>query len=121
MHCTGRGENKNDAARKVERGSNNKMKAVSMKIAAAILGAAALQTAAASEGLNANWAYVLDSQSDVVTSGYTGECVRTQWWTPALAAAHPQARRCTPDLVPKPQPVSAPATPAAPSKPPEIG
>src|SRR5262249_899538 len=79
-------EKNNDRSFRSALGNKNKMNAVSMKIATAIVGAAALQAAAASENLNANWAYVLDSQSDVVTSGYTGECVRTQWWTPALAA-----------------------------------
>jgi hypothetical protein len=50
--------------------------------------------------------YLTDSQGHIIKSGY-GLCVRTGYWTPAMAVAE-----CDPDLVPK-----AAAKPAAPPRP----
>ena len=62
--------------------------------------------------------YVRDASGNVVRALGYGTCVRTGYWTPALAIAE-----CDPDLVPKPaaapaKPEAKPAAPApAPAKP----
>jgi OOP family OmpA-OmpF porin len=68
-----------------------------------------------------NQGYLLDINSNVVTSATTGLCVRTSDWTPARAAAAAACQQCTPDLCPKPaavppaaQPAPAPTPPAKP-------
>ena len=50
------------------------------------------------------------ASGDVVRAGVAGVCVRTGFWTPALASAE-----CDPDLVPKPAAVPAPAPAAQPA------
>jgi OOP family OmpA-OmpF porin len=56
-----------------------------------------------------NEGYLLDQNTNIVTSSTTGLCWHTGVWTPALAVA-----QCDPDLVKKPEPAkSTPAAPAA--------
>lgn len=57
-----------------------------------------------------NQGYLLDQNTNIVTSATTGLCVRTSDWTPARAVA-----QCDPDLVKKPAP-PAPKPAAAPKK-----
>ena len=52
--------------------------------------------------------YVRDTNGAVVRAAGYGTCVRTGYWTPALAIAE-----CDPDLIPKAAPAPAPAKPAA--------
>ena len=83
--------------------------------------AAALLAPALSHAQFKNQGYLLDQNSNIVTSANTGLCWRTGDWTPARAVA-----QCDPDLVKKPEaapkkaeaaPAPAPApAPAAPKK-----
>ncbi len=56
-------------------------------------------------------AYVVDARGVVVKTAF-GLCVRTSYWTPAMAIAE-----CDPDLVKKPEPPAAPMAPPAPPPP----
>jgi OOP family OmpA-OmpF porin len=62
-----------------------------------------------------NEGYLLDQNTNIVTSANTGLCWRTGSWTPALAV-----KQCDPDLVKGPDTASsqkpAPAAPAAPKQ-----
>ncbi len=59
-------------------------------------------------------AYLVTSRGDAVRAAAAGVCVRTSYWSPAMATAE-----CDPDLIPKPKPVSAPVAPRqAPPPPP---
>jgi OOP family OmpA-OmpF porin len=60
-----------------------------------------------------NSGYALSGATgQVVRAGVAGVCVRTGFWTPALATAE-----CDPDLVPRAAPVPVPSAPAAKPKP----
>jgi OmpA-OmpF porin, OOP family len=63
-----------------------------------------------------NQGYLVDVNSNVVTSSTSALCVRTSDWTPARAAAAAACKQCTPDLCPKPAPAAKPA-PAPAAKP----
>lgn len=54
----------------------------------------------------ANEGYVIDSRGHLVRDGFNG-CVRTGYWTPAMAIAE-----CDPSLIKKPEPVVVKAVPA---------
>ena len=56
-------------------------------------------------------AYVVDARGNVVKTAF-GLCVRTGYWTPAMAIAE-----CDPDLVKKAEPPAAPVAPPAPPPP----
>ena len=59
--------------------------------------------------------YLTTSRGDAVTAAVAGVCVRTSYWSPAMAT-----EQCDPDLIPKPKPVSAPVAPRqAPPPPPK--
>ena len=73
---------------------------------AAALFAASLPLAAQAQFKNEG--YLVDQNTNIVTSSTTGLCWRTGAWTPALAVA-----QCDPDLVKKPH-AAAKTTPAAP-------
>lgn len=51
--------------------------------------------------------YVLDSNKEVVMSG-SGTCVRTGYWSPALAAQSKFVLKCDKELAPKPKVVPRP-------------
>jgi OOP family OmpA-OmpF porin len=72
-----------------------------LAFAAVMLPASAVLAAGAK-----NQGYLVDTQSNVVTSSTTGLCVRTSEWTPARAIA-----QCDPDLVKKPAPAPRVAPP----------
>ena len=67
-----------------------------------------------------NQGYVTDTNGNVVMATGAGVCVRTGFWTPALAAAAEACKQCTPELCPAPpapkpaaKPAEKPAAPAA--------
>ncbi|MEK0435921.1 MAG: hypothetical protein RL369_1970, partial [Pseudomonadota bacterium] len=83
-----------------------------LTIALLVVGCSAFAAGAAKKG------YLVDSQNDVVRSGF-GLCWHTGFWTPADAIeecdgaiAKPAPVAATPE--PSPAPAPAPATPAAP-------
>ena len=82
---------------------------------AGLVVAAAFAPAAAMAQDAKNQGYLLDFNSNVVTSATTGLCVRTSDWTPARAAAAAACQKCTPDLCPKPAATPAPAPAAKPA------
>ena len=82
-----------------------------------LLAISAIAMCAVSAGIFAQTpsGYVRDTNGAVVMAAGYGTCVRTGYWTPALAIAE-----CDPDLVPKPAAAPAPAAPKpapAPAKP----
>lgn len=82
------------------------MTLVKNTLAAAIAAAALLPAFGHAQFKNEG--YLLDQNTNIVTSANTGLCWRTGAWTPALAVA-----QCDPDLVKKPEakPTAAPAAP----------
>jgi OOP family OmpA-OmpF porin len=78
---------------------------------AAVAGLSAMGAAFAHDVSNAG--YLIDSRGNVVKTDY-GQCVRTGYWTPAMAT-----EECDPELVKKPEPkVETPPPPVAgPEKP----
>ncbi len=65
-----------------------------------------------------NQGYVTDTNGNVVMATGAGVCVRTGFWTPALAAAAEACKQCTPDLCPvPPKPAAKPAEKPAAAKP----
>ncbi len=86
----------------------------SMVLAASAIALGALATNVAAQSAG-NSGYVQDTRGAIVKTPF-GLCVRTGYWSPALAVAE-----CDPDLVKKPAPAPAappPARPAAPTPPP---
>ena len=81
----------------------------SMLFAAAALAIGALTPSISVAQVNSGYARG-GAAGDVVRAGVAGVCVRTGFWTPALANAE-----CDPDLVPKPAAVPAPAPAAQPA------
>lgn len=73
------------------------MKSIKLAIVAAAMAA----TAGAAMAADAVVPYVKSTSNQVVVSG-TGLCVRTGFWTPALAANTKEAEQCDADLVKKP-------------------
>jgi len=86
----------------------------SMVLAASAIALGALTTDVAAQSGSKD-GYVQDTRGDIVKTPF-GLCVRTGFWSPALAIAE-----CDPDLVKKPAPAPVappPARPAAPTPPP---
>jgi OOP family OmpA-OmpF porin len=79
----------------------------SMLLAAAALALGTLVPSLSVAQQNSGYA-LSGSNGQVVRAGVAGVCVRTGFWTPALATAE-----CDPDLVPKPAAVPVPTAPAA--------
>jgi len=92
-------------------------------VAASVLVAAgcASTQGGSSQGSSAQIPYVLDSRGEIVMTG-TGLCVRTGYWTPALAQSYkrpgqqfPIGCECDKDLMPKAACVPPPPPPARPA------
>ena len=81
----------------------------SMLLAAAAFALGALSVPSVSVAQTRSSGYALGGATgDVVRASVAGVCVRTGFWTPALASPE-----CDPDLVPRAAPVPVPAAPAA--------
>ncbi len=80
-----------------------------------LLTASALALAAFAGGVQAQESgYLTTARGDAVTAASYGVCVRTSYWSPAMAT-----EQCDPDLIPKAKPVAAPVAPReAPPPPP---
>ena len=81
----------------------------SMLVAAAAfaLGALSVPSFSVAQQRNSGYAHG-GATGDVVRASVAGVCVRTGFWTPALATSE-----CDPDLVPRAAPVPVPSAPAA--------
>jgi OOP family OmpA-OmpF porin len=80
-------------------------------VANAVVGAALLAGATAVSAHNEGLGYVYDANGVAVRDG-SGNCVRTNYWVPALATL-----ACDPGLIKKPEPVKVVAPPPPPPPP----
>lgn len=82
-------------------------------LTASVIALAAFTTGALAQAPSES-GYLTTVRGDAVRAATAGVCVRTSYWSPAMATAE-----CDPDLIPKPRPVAAPVAPreAPPAKP----